>query len=250
VEDIEDAMHANYIEALGRITALGEGGRAERAGGWLLLDAGGRGFDYFNLAVALPGASARVEDARDWFATRGIPFRFILRDTTDEDLVAEALDLGFRIEDSEPAMLLATLDSGGREPAGFSVRAVISPEDALAYATVEPASSGDLKVRELIALRGFALAGCSMLVGSLGGVDVARAMAVTSGAMTGVYNVFVRDEHRRSGLGSAITLAAIEAGRRKGATAACLSATPLGQSVYQRMGFVTRFRYLSLWNGA
>jgi len=243
-------MHANYLEALGRITALGEGGQAERAGGWLLLDAGGRGFEYFNLAVALPGASARVEDARDWFAARGIPFRFILRDGSDADLVAQALSLGFRIEDSEPAMLLAGLDGRGHIPSGFAVRRVATHEDALAYATVEPASSGDLKVRELIALRSFGLAGCTMLVGSLAGVDVARAMAVASGTMTGVYNVFVRDEHRRYGLGSAITLAAIEAGRGTGATAACLSATPLGRSVYQRMGFVTRYRYLSLWAGA
>jgi GNAT superfamily N-acetyltransferase len=59
----------------------------------------------------------------------------------------------------------------------------------------------------------------------------------TAGHVANVSFVTTVDEHRRRGLARAVLVAALEAARERGETAATLQATPMGLGVYRRLGF-------------
>ncbi len=244
------AMHANYLAALQRITALGPGGASASQGPWLFLDAG-LDFDYFNIAaLTKPSRSpvAALAAPQAWFAGRGQPFRLVLRDDTDAGVARQARRAGFEDDACEPAMLLHPLVPEPRPtPAGLTISRVLLAEHIPPYAAAEPAESGNLAIREAISSRALAIEGCMLFLGCVDGLPVARSMALVTDGMAGVYNVFVRGEYRRRGYGAALTSAALDAACAAGATSACLSATELGLPLYERMGFETVFRYLSLW---
>ena len=247
-------MHKNYLAALQRITGLGPGGAAATEGAWLLMDAGLE-FDYFNIAARLDkpdGSQPSLDVPLGWFGERKRPFRLILRDDRDSELIRIAREHGFADDANEPAMFLKRLDAfrSVRATAGLAVRRVTRTREVPAYAAVEPAESGSIALREAISRRALTLDSCMLFLGHANGVPAARSMVLVTGRMAGIYNVFVSEEHRGRGFGRAITAAALGAALAAGATEACLSATDLGYPLYQRMGFETVFRYLSLWRQA
>lgn len=72
---------------------------------------------------------------------------------------------------------------------------------------------------------------------------VAAAMTVRTPPVAGIYWVATRPEERRRGFGERVTRAAVEAGLAAGARRILLQATPLGEPVYRRLGFVPVTRY-------
>ena len=245
-------IHENYLAALERVTVLGPGGETQRLGPWLLLDAG-LDFDYYNIAAlarpAAAGASSAsaIQQAIGWFDVREKPFRLILRDPADRPLIEAAFAAGFQVEDREPAMLLESLDGVSPAPGALRISHLANDEEADVYAAIEPEESGDLAVRRAISRGALRIAGCSLFVGREGTRAVASSMGLVTGRMVGVYNVFVQPAARGLGYGEAMTAAVLHEGRAHGATAACLTSTAVGVSLYQRMGFRTRYHYVSLW---
>ncbi len=249
-DDRAAAIHENYLAALGRVTVLGPGAHTERRGPWLLLDAG-LDFDFFNVAALTAETSdpvGAIVEAVGWFAARAKPFRFIFRDRQDRAAIEHARARGFLVGEAEPAMLLEEIGAVTvAPPPGLDLRPVSDAAMVAAYAGVEPVDGGDLQVRTAISRRAFELAGCQLFIGYVDGRPAARSLALVTGEMVGVYNVFVRQEYRGRGFGRAMTAAVVAAGRQSGATAASLSATDLGLPLYQKMGFREVYRYLSLW---
>jgi ribosomal protein S18 acetylase RimI-like enzyme len=76
-----------------------------------------------------------------------------------------------------------------------------------------------------------------VVVAKLDGVPVSSAMAVTVGALAGVYNVATLPEARGRGLGRATTLAVLHDARARGASMGVLESSEMGFSVYERIGF-------------
>ncbi len=243
-------MHANYLAALGRVTVLGPGGHTEESGPWLLLDAG-LDFDFFNIAALAAEATdpgRDIAEAVAWFGARGKPFRFIFRDSDDRPAIEHARARGFILGEDEPAMLLESLDHG--QPLtipGLDLLPVRDLAMVTEYARVEPVEGAENEIRASISRRAFELPGCELFIGYAGGLPVARSLALITGDLVGVYNVFVRLEYRGRGYGRALTAAALAAGAAAGATAATLSATEMGLPLYRSMGFREVFRYLSYW---
>ena len=73
---------------------------------------------------------------------------------------------------------------------------------------------------------------------------------VAAGALFGgtgwIGGVGVAPDHRRAGLGAALTQSIIEFLEARGATTILLHATALGRPVYERLGFVPEVHYLTL----
>ena len=81
------------------------------------------------------------------------------------------------------------------------------------------------------------------LVGYVEGRPVAAAMAYVTHGVAGIGWVGVVSDARRKGYAEAVTWAAVREGFRRGGAFANLQASPMGQPVYERMGFSTPTQY-------
>ena len=69
------------------------------------------------------------------------------------------------------------------------------------------------------------------------GRPVATSLGVVVDGVLGIYNVATASDSRRRGAGGAATAAAMAAAQAQGARAAILESSPVGLSVYERLGF-------------
>ena len=69
------------------------------------------------------------------------------------------------------------------------------------------------------------------------GMPVATSLGMVVDDVVGIYNVATAPDARRRGFGGAITAAAMAYGRELGARWAILESSPMGVSVYERLGF-------------
>jgi GNAT superfamily N-acetyltransferase len=74
-------------------------------------------------------------------------------------------------------------------------------------------------------------------LGMLEGRPVAGSMLAPAGGVAGVYNVATLPGLRRQGIGTALTLAALDAARDAGHRWAVLLAEPAGEGIYRALGF-------------
>lgn len=96
------------------------------------------------------------------------------------------------------------------------------PEDFLA----------PLYMLEVTALDGF-----EVYLGRVEGRNVTTAVGYVVDGDVGIYNVATPAEHRGRGYGAAITSHAVGEGFAAGADFAYLQSSPIGESVYRRLGF-------------
>jgi GNAT superfamily N-acetyltransferase len=80
-------------------------------------------------------------------------------------------------------------------------------------------------------------------VGRLGSEPVATASLLLNGASGGIYFVCTTPDRRRRGFGAALTHRAMITAEREGAKFAVLGSSPMGQRIYERLGFRTVFSY-------
>lgn len=229
-----------YCLALGRVAGLGPGGTTERVGPWLCIDAG-LGVSKFNIAVVVDAVSRprpALREAMEWFAMRGINARLDLRGSTDGGILAASMVEGFTFWGREPAMELHPLPAAGQRGTGLlEVREAKTAEDIALYCQADREEYGDQDFQAAMAETAMQLPGVALHLGLLDSRAIARSMSITSGELVGVYNVYVAPSQRKRGFGGELTMAAIDAGRSRGATAACLESTEAGFSLYESLGF-------------
>ena len=83
----------------------------------------------------------------------------------------------------------------------------------------------------------------TLYVGRIDGEPVGVSMMFLSSGVAGLYQVEVLPEHRRRGIGTALTLASMEDARQQGYRIAVLQASAMGEPVYRKIGFKSYFRY-------
>ncbi len=72
-------------------------------------------------------------------------------------------------------------------------------------------------------------------------------MMFLSSGVAGLYQVEVSPEHRRQGIGTAMTPAPMEDARQLGYRIAVRQASTMGEPVYRRIGFKSHFNYNYLY---
>jgi GNAT superfamily N-acetyltransferase len=75
------------------------------------------------------------------------------------------------------------------------------------------------------------------LLGRLDGRPVATATFLLAAGIVGIYDVSTVPDARRRGIGTAMTVAALQAGRAAGYEVAFLQPSPMGRNLYERLGF-------------
>jgi ribosomal protein S18 acetylase RimI-like enzyme len=189
---------------------------------------------------------APVGDATAWFTERGMPWRWLVHESSrPADLGERLMAAGLEPVGDNPAM---ALDLAGFEqeplPTGIAIERVTDEDGLRRWREVSRRGMELDPVRDeawWTAHRRPGFADDAPLVNyvaALDGEPVAVAALFDSAGVAGIYNVATVPEARGRGYGRAVTAEAIAEGVRRGLRIAALGSSPLGFPVYRRLGFV------------
>jgi GNAT superfamily N-acetyltransferase len=140
---------------------------------------------------------------------------------------------GWRLDEEEPALVLAPIpDASPHAPADLDIRQVVDAAGLADFRNVSQTPS--VYLPSLAAALDPAIA---LLVGYVGGRAVATARVTCLASIVELMGIVTVAAARRQGYGTALTWAALAAGRVRGCTAATLTATAMGLPLYQGIGF-------------
>jgi ribosomal protein S18 acetylase RimI-like enzyme len=174
------------------------------------------------------------------------------------DLAERLVTHGFRAVHEVAAMGvdLAVLPERGQLPQGVTIRRVTDDAGVRAYLDVimtEGPPGAPAPSHAAIELRRRHIA-ASLKRGStqvrrvawVGGRPVATARLSVAGGVAGLYGVLTLPAFRGRGIGRAMTLEALLAGRDAGLRIGALQATDMGYRLYRTLGYEELFRYTLL----
>jgi ribosomal protein S18 acetylase RimI-like enzyme len=233
-------VHAALMEPLRRLAGVLEGARCERRDGYTFL-----AYPTFpvrdlnGMWVDSDAAVAHIEEARAEAAELGTPFSIMVREGRSVEVEAAALELGFELAMRIPGMAVTPEEL--RNPSWPEVEVIrVETGDGLAQALAVGAAGfgipADLAA-SVYSLEVAALDGLEYYLARADGLDVATAAGFTTGETVAIFSVATAPEHRGRGYGSAVTLQAVHDGFHSGARFAALQSSPMGESVYKRLGF-------------
>jgi ribosomal protein S18 acetylase RimI-like enzyme len=252
-EDLASLIELNVSEFL---LSMGKvGGGSERAEQEITWTVGGSPIGYHNAVVRCDASDVRatelVDEWRGELLARSLPGSWHLtpamRPITLADLLADA---GFEDGGEEPAMAASLLDLDatplGR---GIEITVVETMSDLEDYRRVLASGFGEGPkeanwVASVHASTGLGADGpWRHFLGRVRSEPVAASSLLLNGPTGGIYFVCTSPEFRRRGFGAAITHRSMLEAARCGAEFAVLGSSPMGQNVYEQLGFRTVFSY-------
>jgi GNAT superfamily N-acetyltransferase len=252
--DLVAAEHRNFIGSYRSIARSSpKGGLREGPG--LFAFASGHPLALFNGCVVTGGVAADELDAAiGWIRRRYVPFRVWIDVPLDGggpsavDRYAAVLADHSLVADEHqlPGMVLHPVPEPVPYAPGVTVRSVdpADQEDFAEHRAVWAESGLPLEiVVEVISAAFAADTDVRLFTGYLEDRPVATSIAIRSGDVSGIYGVGTIEAARRRGVGTAVTWAAVEAGRGWGCDTIVLQATEMGLPVYRAMGFRTVVSY-------
>jgi hypothetical protein len=249
--DLLEACDLNYAEALRELTRRAGGEVCDQGG--LLLYAAADPFPALQDGVMRTHERLEAEEvltrAREFFARRQRGFSVIIRAHADDDLRAAATAAGMTQLGDAPGMVLDRRLPEAVPPHGVTLRRVRTLADATAFGAVMGAAYTSLGFPSHLPPRIFAhtqsLIGPHIVavLACVGDEPAAGAMTIVTHGVAGVYWVGTTPGARGRGLAELCTRAVGNAGFDLGARVAALQASPMGEPVYRRMGYVEVTRY-------
>lgn len=245
--------HLNLVESSRRLFELDSGVEIEEGDGWMF--GAGR-----STHPVISNVAFRIEDdleparllegARSFFGSRGRGFAVWARagEAADRDLIAACEGDGLKAVYEMPEMVLDTRPEERPDPEGFELRRVGTAEDAADYWRVAASAYASIGFPPEVFAHyddadGLRADRVAAFLARREGRPAGIAMTVVSHGVAGIYWVGSTEEARGRGLGWSVTAAAVNAGFDMGAELASLQASPMGESLYRRMGFETIYDY-------
>ena len=203
-------------------------------------------------------ADRRIREISTAFAARGTGFLWwVAPFHTPADLGARLLAAGLRFEGTAPAMAmdLAARPCDKALPAGLEIVPVrdastlrefvgiLAAEMGVPEGRANPAAAHHAALLDAIPPTLASETVPRRYLGLLDGRPVATSCISIGGGSAGLYAVATLSDVRGRGIGRALTLAALEAGRTLGCRVGVLQASSDGLPVYRRIGFRTMFDY-------
>jgi len=245
--------HLNLVESSRRLFQLDPGAEVEATAGWLF--GAGR-----SSHPTISNAAFRADDdldpgellerAKAFFAARDRGFALWARGGAPEDRdLIDAFDAaGLEQVYAMPEMVLDRRAEEHPLPGGVELRRVASPTDAAEYWQVATESYASLGFPpEIFAFyedhSGLSGPNVAAFLAHLDGEPAGIAMTIVSHGTAGIYWVGCTEAARGRGLGRTMTETAVNAGFDMGAEISSLQASPMGESLYRKMGFETIYEY-------
>lgn len=251
--ELNRRAHLNLIDSSRQLFELDPEATVEVGEGWMF---GAGTPDH----PAISNAAFRRDDgldpeqfiaaARAFFGERGRGFSVWLRDGVpeDRDLAAAAEAAGLRCVHSAPEMVLRSPVEAPPLPPGVELRRLSRPEEAEDYWQIAAASYTSIGFPPEVFGHytdgsGLLADNVAAFIAYLDGTPVSIAMTIVTDGVAGIYWVGSLEQARGKGLGRITTTAATNAGFDLGADIASLQASPMGQPIYEAMGYETIYEY-------
>ena len=198
---------------------------------------------YNGCVVDHPASSAAVVAALDWIGD-DLPHLLWIHDELADPLGSIGRDRGMERESWQtPQMILGPPPTMPEPAPGVTVLPVTNTASLEEFVALIGGGSSSDVARRLIPATLAADADVLCLTAYLDGRPAGTAIAIRTGAVSGVYAVGTLPEARRRGVATAATWAAVDAGRAWGCETVALQSTEMGFPVYAAMGFRTVVRY-------
>jgi hypothetical protein len=190
-------------------------------------------------------AAELLERARDFFGSRQRGFTVFVRTSRDADLESLLQAEGFTQRSDSPCMLIEAPVSlpdlaGGIEVEHFAEQRHIRDASLINAEAYQALGLAPEETHAFFAHPSRLLARqVAGYVAYRGGLPLATALTIKSADGAGVYWVGTVTVAQRTGLATACTALATNAGFSHGATVVTLQASPYGEPVYRRLGYRT-----------
>jgi GNAT superfamily N-acetyltransferase len=243
-------FHAHLRDVWSLLALSIRGGWVEDASG-LTCVATGSTSPSFNPALSgrnLVDPRSALDGASERYRAAGLRWLLKLQPDLDREMIAYAQGRGIEF-DEEPVYRLSLstwADSARPSPSLSIVTASTDTIDDAGSCVAEAFEADPRDVRRELGQNLLTVPSFTVFIGYLSGEPVATSMlATTPGVrLAGIYSVATRPPFRGRGLGTALTAAALSAGRAQGYDIAVLEPSPMGAAVYRRMGFEPFGTYL------
>lgn len=237
VEQLEAGLAASWIRQVGWSPT----GRVHHVGGLLVALSGAR--DQTQQVAVVEGPvddpEASVVAAEVLFHRAGWHPAVDLVAGAHPSLEDVLADRGYRVVVERPGLILREDDPVPEVPVAVEVR-VATAADRSAVVGVQSDAFGLTRrmASTMLPEAAFTDPGVEILVacGTRGAV-IGSVAAHVDGEVAGIVGAGVLTRHRHRGVGTALTVAALESSARRGARSVWLQATPEGLPVYRRVGF-------------
>jgi len=244
VEPQAEQLHAALRNAFKDLFTRLEGARIEERTGYLFLVCPTLPLPQLNGVWAEgqeqePRAVRELEGAIAEIERLGLPCWVQTRAGRTPALEAEAKRLGLTSEESILGMVATADDLRQVASPGVEIACII---DAAGLAEAQAVAEGGFEVPPDLFAPFYtpqvaATPGLSIYVARADGKPVSTATSFTQGGAVGIFNVGTPPACRRCGYATGVTARAVRDGFESGASFAWLQSSPLGDSVYRRMGF-------------
>ena len=196
--------------------------------------------------VTQEASSAELAASLAWVVAHDVPFSVWIAEKLAAGLADVPISFGLERDPSlYPGMVLHPIPQARPQRPGVAVVPISEPRlDEFINVLEEGGLSAELAQR-LISPSFAADSDVRLFVGRLDGRPVGTSIAIRSRDASGVYNVGTLPVARRRGVGSALTWAAVEAGRAWGCDTIVLQSSIMGLSMYSDMGFRTVAPYVA-----
>lgn len=233
------AIAAAMREATVRLGCHPTLGEVTELAGFTCIDAG-LGVSAANVALPGPRAASGIAALRQlatWFSARGINFRIDIPSHAPSALMAAAMMLGLHFKERQLVMLLER-PSPVSSPRKLDIRIAAAPADVTDFCAIDAHEFGGEPLVASIVEAASEDPRVLLFVGAFRGQPVARIAAMIHGDLATLHSLYVHPTVRGQGLGTEITIAALEAARTPTNRPVALLSTLAAEPLYRRLGFV------------
>jgi ribosomal protein S18 acetylase RimI-like enzyme len=195
-------------------------------------------YEAFNAAIGSPlMRPEQIDRVMDLFRAADAPMLWHVW-PPGERVESALLEQGLVFYEEEPAMVAdLAVETPRASPVDVEIRRARDPDDLRAWVRILSGSTNERFIARVAELR--AADRFEHLLGVVDGRMVATAAVFHGTRAAEIQHIATEPSHRRRGIGTAMTIAALELLRARAGSYAVLTASPDGARIYERLGFET-----------